>query len=153
MSPKQKQRLGFVAILVGGAGIAAALIVYSLGQNLLYFYTPTQIVCGEVPVQRMVNVGGLVVRDSVVHTGDGLTVHFALTDTGETVGLVYTGLLPDLFREGQGVVATGKLGDDGVFVADRVLARHDENYMPPEVAEALERAGRAPGVAVPWDAL
>ncbi len=146
MSPRQKQRLAFVAVLVAGAAVVAVLVLYSLGQNLLYFYTPSQIARGEAPEQRMVNIGGMVVEGSVVHAEDAPTVRFALTDMTETVALVYTGLLPDLFREGQGIVATGRVGSDGVFIADRVLAKHDENYMPPEVAEALEKAGEPLGI-------
>ena len=146
MSPRQKRRLAFVAVLATGAVAATALVLYSLGQNLLYFYTPSQIVHGEAPGQRMVNIGGIVVEGSVVHAEDTPTVSFALTDMHETVALVYTGLLPDLFREGQGVIATGSLGSDGVFVADRVLAKHDENYMPPEVAETLKKSDRPLGI-------
>ena len=146
MSPRQKQRLAFVAVLIVGATVAAVLVVYSLGQNLLYFYTPSQIARGEAPEQRMVNIGGIVVEGSVVYAEDTPTVRFALTDRNKTVALVYTGLLPDLFREGQGVIATGKVRDNGVFVADRVLAKHDENYMPPEVAEALEKTGQPLGI-------
>ncbi len=146
MSPRQKQRLAFAAILTLGVAAATALVLYSLERNLLYFYTPSQIVHHEAPAQRSVNVGGIVVVDSVEHAMDSPTVRFALTDTVETVALVYTGLLPDLFREGQGIVATGRVRADGVFVAERVLAKHDENYMPPEVAEALERAGKPLGV-------
>ena len=149
MSPRQKQRLAFVAIVATGAAAATALVLYSLEQNLLYFYTPSQIVRGETP-ERTVNVGGIVVAGSVHHTeGEAPTVRFSLTDTVETVPLVYTGLLPDLFREGQGIVATGRVGADGVFVADRVLAKHDENYMPPEVAEAIEQARGKPLGVVP----
>ena len=122
-------------------------MLYSLEQNLLYFYTPSQVKSNAAPAQRAVNVGGIVVAGSVRHeTGDRPTVRFDLSDTAETITLVYTGLLPDLFREGQGIVATGRVRGDGVFVAERVLAKHDENYMPPEVAEALQRAGEPLGV-------
>ncbi len=146
MSPKQKQRLAFVAILATGAAAATALVLYSLEQNLLYFYTPSQVVRGEAPGQRAVNIGGIVVVGSVRHDENSPTVRFELTDTAETVPLVYTGLLPDLFREGQGIVATGRVRADGVFAAERVLAKHDENYMPPEVAAALKQAGKPLGV-------
>ena len=147
MSPRQKQRLAFAAILFTGVGTATALVLFSLEQNLLYFYTPSQIVNGEAPDRRSINVGGLVVDGSVRYSDSSSTVYFALTDTAETVRLEYTGLLPDLFREGQGIVATGRVHGDGTFIAERVLAKHDENYMPPEVAEALQQAGRP--LAVP----
>lgn len=148
MSPKQRQRLAFAAILMTGVAAATALVLYSFEQNLLYFYTPSQIARGEAPAARAVNVGGIVVAGSVRHeqSGGAPTVYFALTDNVKTVSLTYTGLLPDLFREGQGIVATGRVRADGVFHADRVLAKHDENYMPPEVAEMLERTGKPIGI-------
>ena len=146
MSPKQNQRLIFIVILATGVALATTLVLYSLEQNLLYFYTPSQIVDGENPDQRAINIGGIVVSGSVRHAENSQTVHFTLTDTVATMQLVYIGLLPDLFREGQGIVATGRVRADGIFVADRVLAKHDENYMPPEIAEALERAGKPLGI-------
>ena len=147
MSPRQKQRLAFVAILTAGVAVAVVLVLYSFEQNILYFYTPSQIKGNEAPLKRNINIGGIVVAGSVRHDKDNPTVRFELTDTAKTVALVYTGLLPDLFREGQGIVATGRVRADGTFVAERVLAKHDENYMPPEVAEALKRAGQP--VSVP----
>ncbi len=146
MSPRQKQRLVFIIIVLTGFAAATVLVLYSLEQNLLYFYTPSQVVRGEAPDRRAVNIGGIVVAGSVRHDQNSAAVHFDLTDTAETVSLVYHGLLPDLFREGQGIVATGRVRADGVFAADRVLAKHDENYMPPEVVEALRRAGSPVGI-------
>ena len=146
MSPKQRQRLAFTSILAVGVATATALVLFSLEQNLLYFYTPSQVQRGDAPAQRSVNIGGMVVAGSVRHAEDSPIVHFALTDYAATVALVYSGLLPDLFREGQGIVATGRVRGDGVFVAERVLAKHDENYMPPSVAKALKEAGKPLGV-------
>lgn len=127
-------------LIVLGVGIATALSAIAFRNNLLFFFTPTQIAEGEAPLEQTFRVGGLVVPGSV-QRGNGLTVHFEVTDTAERVEVRYEGILPDLFDEGQGVVAKGRLRADGVFYADDVLAKHDENYMPPEVAEALERSG------------
>jgi cytochrome c-type biogenesis protein CcmE len=141
MTPKRKRRLGLIVILLLGVSSATALALYAFQQNLLYFYSPTQIAAGEAPQNRMFRVGGLVVDGSVKREADGLTVRFELTDNAKTIPVVYTGLLPDLFREGQGIVAHGQLTSGGVFRAEEVLAKHDENYMPPEVAESLKTAG------------
>ncbi len=141
MRAKRKQRLIFVIILLVGFSCAAALGVYALQKNKTYFYTPTEVASGAVAQGKLFRVGGLVVEGSVDKGGDGLTTEFGLTDTTDTVKVRYTGLLPDLFREGQGIVAQGKLDEKGVFVAQEVLAKHDENYMPPEVAEALKESG------------
>ena len=138
MTAKRKQRLFFVTVLLAAFGTATALVLYSLEKNLLYFYTPSQVAEQTVPLGRNFNIGGLVKQNSVRH--DGITVRFDVTDTARTVPVVYTGLLPDLFREGQGIIATGAMNANGVFVANTVLAKHDENYMPPEVAEAMEMA-------------
>ena len=138
MKQRRKQRLAFVLLLVVSFGIGTALVLYSLEQNLLYFYTPSQVSDNKNPPNRSFNIGGLVVDGSVKH--QGTQVHFEITDTAHIVQVSYIGILPDLFREGQGIVATGKINQAGVFVADRVLAKHDENYMPPEVAAALEAA-------------
>ncbi|MGU9978023.1 MAG: cytochrome c maturation protein CcmE [Candidatus Oxydemutatoraceae bacterium WSBS_2016_MAG_OTU14] len=135
MTQRQKHRLAFVLLLLTAFSVAAMLVVYALGQNLLYFYTPSQVAQGESPVQRDFNVGGLVVAGSVKHAGT--EVQFDITDTQRIVTVVYNGILPDLFREGQGIVATGR-AEGKVFRAARVLAKHDENYMPPEVAEMLK---------------
>lgn len=140
MTPRKKRLmliLGGLAIL----GVAAALVLNAFQKNLVFFFTPSQIVAKEAPVDRTFRLGGLVQKGSV--TRDGVMVNFIVTDTFRTVPVRYQGILPDLFKEGKGVVAQGKLGADGVFVAQEVLAKHDENYMPPEAAEALKRAADA----------
>ena len=139
MSPRQQRTLAVVAILIG-MGIAALLILTAFEENLMYFYTPTEVANGEAPLNRKFRIGGMVVDGSVVRAADSLAVHFDLTDTANSVTVEYEGILPDLFREGQGIVANGTLAANGQFVAAEVLAKHDENYMPPEVAEALEKA-------------
>ena len=128
------------AILVG-ISISIILILTAFEKNLMYFYSPTEIINGDAPKARSFRIGGLVVTDSVIRNSDDLKVSFILTDTVNKVKVIYEGILPDLFREGQGIVANGKLQSDNIFIADQVLAKHDENYMPPEVAEALEAAG------------
>ncbi len=141
MNKLRKKRLATVGVIVLGMGIAAALILTAFEKNLMYFYSPTQIVSGEAPQARAFRIGGLVEQDSVNRDPESLKVSFKLTDTKETVTVIYDGILPDLFREGQGIVANGKLDGNGVFQASEVLAKHDENYMPPEVVEALATAG------------
>ncbi|HNA83843.1 MAG TPA: cytochrome c maturation protein CcmE, partial [Thiobacillaceae bacterium] len=111
--------------------------------NLVFFFSPTQVAKGEAPTDRAFRIGGLVESGSVKREVDGLTVHFVVTDTAKSMNVVYKGILPDLFKEGKGVVAEGKLGADGLFTATQVLAKHDENYMPPEAAHALEQAAKA----------
>ena len=128
------------AILVG-ISISVILILTAFEKNLMYFYSPTEIINGDAPKARSFRIGGLVVTDSVIRNSDDLKVSFILTDMVNEVKVIYEGILPDLFREGQGIVANGKLQSDNIFIADQVLAKHDENYMPPEVAEALEAAG------------
>jgi cytochrome c-type biogenesis protein CcmE len=140
LNAKRKRRLMMVGLLVVGVGIAAALALSAFRENILYFYSPTEVLSGEAPVGHKFRLGGLVVEGSVKRETDGLTVHFGLTDTAKEIPVMYSGILPDLFREGQGIVAHGGLNEGGVFVADEVLAKHDENYMPPEVAEALKEA-------------
>ena len=140
MKPRHK-RLAAVAAGVVALGIAAALVLGAFQKNLVFFFTPTQIAANEAPQGRTFRVGGLVERGSVKREGDGVTVQFVVTDTAKSIPVVYKGILPDLFREGKGVVTQGRLGADGVFVASEVLAKHDENYMPPEAAEALKKAG------------
>jgi cytochrome c-type biogenesis protein CcmE len=132
----------FILIGIGLAllGMAAMLILNAFRSNMVFFYTPTQVEKGEVPKNTGFRIGGLVEAGSLKREGDGLTVRFVITDTAKSVPTVYTGVLPDLFKEGKGVVAQGEVGADGVFVASEVLAKHDENYMPPEAAEALKRA-------------
>jgi len=129
---------------VGGLaaiGVASALVLNAFQSNLVFFFTPSQVASNEAPRDRSFRVGGLVEAGSVVREKDALTVRFRVTDTAKTIPVVYTGILPDLFREGKGVVAQGKLGADGTFKATEVLAKHDENYMPPEAADALKKAG------------
>ena len=140
LNAKRKRRLMMVGLLVVGVGIAAALALSAFRENILYFYSPTEVLSGEAPAGHKFRLGGLVVEGSVRRETDGLTVHFGLTDTAKEIPVMYSGILPDLFREGQGIVAHGRLDEGGVFVADEVLAKHDENYMPPEVAAALENA-------------
>jgi len=149
MTPKRKQRLIFVMVLIVGFGAAISLSLFAFQKNLLYFYSPSQIASGEVETGQMFRLGGLVVEGSVERESDGITTQFDLTDTAGSITVSYTGLLPDLFREGQGIVAQGKINQQGIFVAQEVLAKHDENYMPPEVAEALKEAGAKHPVSIP----
>ena len=137
----------FVGVMIAGVAAAAALIVAAIGENMLYFFSPTQVRNGEAPAGRTLRVGGLVVPGSIQRDGESLEVSFDLTDNSEVLTVRYTGILPDLFREGQGIVAIGAMNADGSFFAEQVLAKHDEKYMPPEVAEALkmaEQGGRMP---------
>lgn len=140
MHPQRKKRLLLIVFLVAGVGTAVGLMTYSLSQNINLFMTPTQFADGDVPVGKTVRAGGLVVAGSVVRSDQGLGATFKVTDGSAEVTIRYDGILPDLFREGQGIVALGQLGADGVFAASEVLAKHDENYMPPEVQEALDKA-------------
>ena len=140
MNPKRKNRLYLVLLILAGVAGAVTLGLKALDQNLLYFFSPTQVAAGEAPVDHSFRLGGLVVAGSIKRETDGLTIHFDLTDTAETITVTYTGILPDLFREGQGIVATGKLTGANKFMAEEVLAKHDENYMPPEVADSLKVA-------------
>ena len=143
MTPRRKRML-VIGLLVLGMGAATALILQAFNQNLMYFYSPSDVHAGKAPEARDFRIGGLVVAGSVKRAPDKLTVEFALSDLKQQVNVTYEGILPDLFREGQGIVANGKLGEDGVFVAREVLAKHDENYMPPEVADALGHPGPDP---------
>lgn len=142
MNPKRKQRLIIVLFIVFGCATAIGLVLVALNENINLFYSPTQIVAGEAPVDARIRAGGMVVEGSVKRNSESLEVVFQITDFAEKVTMSYVGILPDLFAEGQGIVALGRLNADGVFVADEVLAKHDENYMPPEVAEALEKSGK-----------
>ena len=141
MNPVRKKRLLIILAILAGVGIALALALSALQQNINLFYTPTQIANGEAPQDTRIRAGGLVEQGSVKRSGDSLQTDFVVTDGVKSVTIRYSGILPDLFREGQGIVAMGKLGADGVLVADEVLAKHDENYMPPEVMQALEQSG------------
>ncbi len=144
MTPKRKQRLIIVLFIVVGVSVAVGLTMFALSQNINLFYSPTQIAAGEAPQDTRIRAGGMVVDGSVQRDPNSLFVRFDITDYDKTVTVEYTGILPDLFREGQGIVAQGSLNDKGVLNAVEVLAKHDENYMPPEVAEALEKAGKMP---------
>ena len=132
-------------ILVGLAGLALAtfLALSAFRENLVFFFSPTQVAAKEAPLDRTFRIGGLVQDGTLQRQPDGLTVHFTVTDTAASIPVVYKGILPDLFKEGRGCVAQGKIGPDGVFHADQVLAKHDENYMPPEAGEAIDKAKHA----------
>ena len=146
MKPRHK-RFAMIAVGIAALGIAATLVLNAFQKNLVFFFTPTQVAANEVPQGRTFRIGGLVVPGSVKRQPDGVTVLFAVTDTAKTMPVLYRGPLPDLFREGKGVVTQGRLGPDGVFQASEVLAKHDENYMPPEAAEALKQAHAKDGTA------
>jgi cytochrome c-type biogenesis protein CcmE len=134
------KRLIAIAGGVAALGIAAALVLSAFQQNLVFFFTPTQVAANEAPQGRAFRIGGLVEPGSVKRQADGVTVRFVVTDTVKAIPVTYRGVLPDLFREGKGVVTQGRLDAGGTFVASEVLAKHDENYMPPEAAEALKKA-------------
>jgi cytochrome c-type biogenesis protein CcmE len=140
VKPKRR-RLYFVVAGMVLLGVAAALVLYAMNDSLVFFYSPSELLTKQVPPGRTLRIGGLVETGSVARDADGTTVHFRVTDTAKTVAVVYKGILPDLFREGQGVVAEGKLDASGRFLADTILAKHDETYMPPEVAKALKDQG------------
>ena len=142
MKPRHK-KLAMITAGVTALGFSAYLVLNAFQSNLVFFFSPTQVVAKEAPIGKSFRIGGLVSEGSVNREDGSTTVHFAITDTLETIPVVYTGILPDLFREGKGVVAQGKISKEGVFLADEVLAKHDENYMPPEAAEALEKAAKA----------
>jgi cytochrome c-type biogenesis protein CcmE len=139
MNPARQRRIWMIVLLLLGAAVAAALALTALNQNIQHFFSPSDIAQGKAPVERTFRLGGLVEEGSIERVGEGLTVRFVVTDRFRLQPVEYTGILPDLFREGQSVVAVGRLRD-GVFVADEVLAKHDENYMPAEVADAIARA-------------
>ncbi|HRH89114.1 MAG TPA: cytochrome c maturation protein CcmE [Rubrivivax sp.] len=139
MKPRTRRGLGIAAGLAT-LGVAAMLVLNAFRSNLVFFFSPSQIVANEAPRDRNFRIGGLVEEGSLKRDGNSLTITFVVTDMAQRVPVSYTGMLPDLFKEGKGVVAQGKLGADGVFRAEQVLAKHDENYMPPEAADALEKA-------------
>ena len=140
MNPIRKKRLTLLGLMVAGIGVATWLALNAFDENLMFFFSPSEVAAGKAPTAHPFRVGGLVATDSVKRKSDGLTTSFVVTDNAKSVTVEYTGILPDLFREGQGIVAMGQLNQDGVFVASEVLAKHDENYMPPEVADALKTA-------------
>jgi cytochrome c-type biogenesis protein CcmE len=142
MKPRHK-RIALIAGALAALGLAVALILNAFQSNLVFFFTPTQVVAHEAPQGRSFRIGGMVEEDSLKRQPDGVTVRFVVTDTVKSVPVSFKGILPDLFKEGKGVVAQGKLDAEGVFNASEVLAKHDENYMPPEAADAMERAKKA----------
>ena len=142
MKPRQK-RFALIGLGLVALAVAAALVLNAFQSNLVFFYTPTQAANGEVPQGRSFRIGGMVEAGSLTREGDGLTVHFIVTDMAKRVPVTYKGILPDLFKEGKGAVAQGQLIAGGTFVASEVLAKHDENYMPPEAADALAKAKTA----------
>jgi len=139
VKPRHK-RIAMVAGGLAALAAAAALILTAFQQNLVFFFTPSQVAANEAPQGRTFRIGGLVEKGSVKRQPDGVTVRFVVTDTAKSMPVLYRGVLPDLFREGKGVVAQGRIGADGMFQASEVLAKHDENYMPPEAADAVKRA-------------
>jgi cytochrome c-type biogenesis protein CcmE len=139
MKPRQ-QRMIAIAAGVALIAVAAALVLNALQGNVAFFFSPSDVAASKAPLDKTFRVGGMVEKGSLKRQADGLTVQFVVTDTAQSIPVSYTGLLPDLFKEGKGVVAQGKLGPDGVFRANEILAKHDENYMPPEAAHALSKA-------------
>ena len=135
MTPARKKRLALILLMVTGVAVGVGLALKSLDQNIMFFFTPSEVISGKAPANKLFRMGGMVVEGSVSRPGDGLTVKFDLTDNEQQVTVQYAGILPDLFREGQGIIANGKLNDSGEFVAEEVLAKHDETYMPPELAD------------------
>lgn len=150
MKPRQK-RFVLIGVVLAGLGLAVGLVLYALKDNVSLYFTPTQVFNKEAPQGRNFRIGGLVEQGSLKRENDGLTVHFMVTDTVHSMAVTYRGILPDLFKEGKGVVAEGQLSADNVFQANQVLAKHDENYMPPEAKTALDQAARlkAGGGAAP----
>jgi cytochrome c-type biogenesis protein CcmE len=140
---RRHKRIAFIAAGLAGLGIAAALVLSAFQSNLVFFFSPSQVAAKEAPLNRAFRIGGLVEAGTVKRETDGLTVRFTVTDTAKSIPVVYKGILPDLFKEGKGCVAQGRLGSDGVFYADQVLAKHDENYMPPEAGDAIKHAQEA----------
>jgi cytochrome c-type biogenesis protein CcmE len=137
---RRHKRIGIILVGLAGLGIATYFVASAFRQNLVFFFSPTQVVAKEAPVGRTFRVGGLVKDGTLKRDPDGLTVRFMVTDTAATIPVVYKGILPDLFKEGRGCVAQGRIGADGVFQAEQVLAKHDENYMPPEAGAAIDAA-------------
>jgi len=148
VNPLRKKRLLIIVAILAGVGIAVTLALSALRENINLFYTPTQIASGEAPRDTRIRAGGMVEKGSLQRSADSLDVTFVVTDFNKSVTIHYRGILPDLFREGQGIVALGKLNAEGVVMADEVLAKHDEKYMPPEVTKALKDSGQpAPGTS------
>jgi cytochrome c-type biogenesis protein CcmE len=148
MKPRHK-RLAFILVGLAGVAVAATLVLNAFRSNIVFAYSPSEIAAGKVPLDRSFRLGGLVEKGSLQRENDGLTVHFVVTDLAQTVKVTYKGILPDLFKEGTSAVSLGKMGPDGVFQAEEVLAKHDEKYMPPEVAKALTEAKKAKAKDIP----
>jgi cytochrome c-type biogenesis protein CcmE len=140
---RRHKRITFILVGLAGLSIAAYLVANAFRNNLVFFFSPTQVAAKEAPVNRTFRIGGLVQEGTLKRESDGLTVRFTVTDTAQSIPVVYKGILPDLFKEGRGCVAQGKLTSDGVFHAEQVLAKHDENYMPPEAGQAIDKAKHA----------
>ena len=137
---KRHKRIVFIVASLAALGLATWLVLGAFRNNLVFFFSPTQVTAKEAPIGRTFRIGGLVQAGSLKRDSDGLTIRFVVTDTANNLPVVYKGILPDLFKEGRGCVAQGKVGSDGVFYADQIMAKHDENYMPPEAARALDQA-------------
>ena len=137
---KRHRRIIFICVSLAALGLAAWLVLGAFRNNLVFFFSPTQIASKEAPVNMTFRIGGLVENGTLKRDNDGLTVRFTVTDTANSIPVVYKGILPDLFKEGRGCVAQGRVGGDGIFYADQIMAKHDENYMPPEAARALDKA-------------
>jgi cytochrome c-type biogenesis protein CcmE len=137
---RRHKRIAFIVAGLAGLAVAAALVLSAFQNNLVFFFSPSQVVAKEAPINKTFRVGGLVEKDTLKRDDDGLTVRFTVTDTAKSIPVVYKGILPDLFKEGKGCVAQGHVGTDGVFYADQVLAKHDENYMPPQAGQAIDNA-------------
>jgi cytochrome c-type biogenesis protein CcmE len=140
---RRHKRIGIIVAGLAGLGVAAFLVANAFRNNLVFFFSPTQVAAKEAPTNRAFRIGGLVEEGTLKREDDGLTVRFTVTDTAASIPVVYKGILPDLFKEGRGCVAQGRLGNDGVFQAEEVLAKHDENYMPPEAGAAIDKAKHA----------
>jgi cytochrome c-type biogenesis protein CcmE len=137
---RRHKRIIFICAALAAIGLATWLVLGAFKENLVFFFSPTQVAAKEAPVNKTFRIGGLVGEGTLKRDPDGLTVRFTITDTANTIPVVYKGILPDLFKEGRGCVAQGRVNSDGVFYADTIMAKHDENYMPPEAAEALDKA-------------
>lgn len=144
---RRHKRIVFILVGLAGLGLATYFVSSAFRNNLVFFFSPTQVAAKEAPVNRTFRVGGLVENGSLKRDSDGLTVRFTVTDTATSIPVVFKGILPDLFKEGRGCVAQGKVGTDGVFYAETVLAKHDENYMPPEAGSAIDKAKHAKDAA------
>lgn len=142
MTPARKKRLSLIVLMVFGVAVGVGFALKALNENIMFFFSPADIQAGKAPANKDFRVGGVVVEGTVDRPGEGLTVVFDLTDNQSVVKVKYTGILPDLFREGQGIIANGRLNNSGEFIAQEVLAKHDENYMPTEVMDAMKKSGQ-----------